>query len=428
MDFTPEPNSRQSSAARTPEETAMPRGRFLDLTTPPHIVTLVLIAGIGALNMNALLPSLPAMAAWFGTDYAVMQLAISAYLAMTAVLQLIVGPLSDRFGRRPVLIGAITIFVAATIAAALAPTIEIFMAARLAQAVVIAGFVLSRAIVRDMVPLEQAASMIGYVTMGMTLVPMVGPLLGGFLQELFGWQSIFWMTAAAGLVVLATTALDLKETNLHRSASMTSQFRSYPELFASRRFWGFVFSSMFASGMFFAFIGGAPYVAQQHLGLSPSALGMYFVFIIMGYTLGNFLSGRYAARAGIFTMMIAGAIAAAAGIALSLLFFALGGSHAAGFFGPLFLVGLGNGMVLPSANAGMVSVRPHLAGSAAGLGGAIQIGGGAALSVLAGHLLTPQSGPAPLLWLMLIAGLLGIVATFFTRYIDRQMAAVGRQV
>ena len=155
---------------------------------------------------------------------------------------------------------------------------------------------------------------------------------------------------------------------------------------------------------------------------------MYFVFIIMGYTLGNFLSGRYAARAGIFTMMIAGAIAAAAGIALSLLFFALGGSHAAGFFGPLFLVGLGNGMVLPSANAGMVSVRPHLAGSAAGLGGAIQIGGGAALSVLAGHLLTPQSGPAPLLWLMLIAGLLGIVATFFTRYIDRQMAAVGRQV
>lgn len=426
MDFTPETTPQQSAAA--PEETAAPRGRFLDLSTPPHIITLVLVAGIGALNMNAFLPSLPAMAAWFGTDYAVMQLAISAYLAMTAILQLIVGPLSDRFGRRPVLIGALAIFVAATTAAALAPTIEIFMAARLAQAVVVTGFVLSRAIVRDMVPLEQAASMIGYVTMGMTLVPMVGPLLGGFLQELFGWQSIFWMTAIVGLTVLAIIVLDLKETNLHRSVNMTSQFRAYPELVTSRRFWGFVFSSMFASGMFFAFIGGAPFVARYHLDLSPSALGMYFVFIIMGYTLGNFLSGRYAARAGVFFMMVTGAVFAAIGILLSLAFFALGGSHAAGFFGPLFLVGMGNGMVLPSANAGMVSVRPHLAGSAAGLGGAIQIGGGAALSVLAGHLLTPESGPAPLLWLMLITGILGVLVTLYTRHIDRQMAAVGKQV
>ena len=428
MDFTHRPPSEPPDASPAPEDTAEPRARFLDLTTPPHIVTLVVVAGIGALNMNAFLPSLPAMAAWFKTDYAVMQLAISAYLAMTAVLQLIVGPLSDRFGRRPVLIGAVAIFVIATIAAALAPTIEIFMAARLAQAIVVAGFVLSRAIVRDMVPMEKAASMIGYVTMGMTLVPMVGPLLGGFLQELFGWQSVFWMTAAAGLAVLAIIVLDLKETNRHRSVNMTSQFRAYPELITSRRFWGFVFSSMFASGMFFAYIGGAPYVAQYHLGLSPSALGMYFVFIAIGYMLGNFLSGRYAARAGIFSMMITGAIIAATGITISLVYFALGGSHAAGFFGPLFLVGMGNGMVLPSANAGMVSVRPHLAGSAAGLGGAIQIGGGAALSVLAGHLLTPQSGPAPLLWLMLIAGVLGIAMTLYTRHIDRLMALAGKQV
>ena len=428
MDFTHQPPPERPVASPPPKGAAQPRARFLDLTTPPHIVTLVVVAGIGALNMNAFLPSLPAMAAWFKTDYAVMQLAISAYLAMTAVLQLIVGPLSDRFGRRPVLIGAVAIFVIATIAAALAPTIEIFMAARLAQAIVVAGFVLSRAIVRDMVPMEKAASMIGYVTMGMTLVPMVGPLLGGFLQELFGWQSVFWMTAAAGLAVLAIIVLDLKETNRHRSVNMTSQFRAYPELITSRRFWGFVFSSMFASGMFFAYIGGAPYVAQYHLGLSPSALGMYFVFIAIGYMLGNFLSGRYAARAGIFSMMINGAIIAATGITISLVYFALGGSHAAGFFGPLFLVGMGNGMVLPSANAGMVSVRPHLAGSAAGLGGAIQIGGGAALSVLAGHLLTPQSGPAPLLWLMLIAGVLGIAMTLYTRHIDRLMASAGKQV
>ena len=427
MDFTPEHPPERIAAAPDSVPVGEPAARFLDLNTPPHIVTLVLVAGIGALNMNAILPSLPSMAAWFGTDYSVMQLAVSAYIAVTAGLQLIVGPLSDRYGRRPVLITAISIFLLATVAAALAQTIEAFLAARLVQAVVVGGFVLSRAIVRDMVPMERAASMIGYVTMGMTLVPMIGPMLGGFLQEMFGWQSVFWMTAAAGLVVLAVVILDLKETNHHRSANMTSQFRAYPELFTSRRFWGFVFSAMFASGMFFAFIGGAPYVAQHHLGLSPSALGMYFVFIVIGYMTGNFLSGRYAARAGVFNMMIVGAIAGTAGIIISLCFAALGIKDASGFFGPLFLMGMGNGMVLPSANAGMISVRPHLAGSAAGLGGAIQIGGGAALSVLSGHLLTPQSGPTPLLLLMLAAGTLGIVLTLYTRSIDRQMAQQGTQ-
>lgn len=428
MDFTTPPQPESSAPPHYPQEGEQPRARFLDLSTPPHILTLVLVAGIGALNMNVILPSLPAMADWFKTDYAVMQLAVSAYLAATAVLQIIVGPLSDRFGRRPILIGSIFIFLLATVAAALAPTIEIFMAARLVQAVVVGGFALSRAIVRDMVPMERAASMIGYVTMGMTLAPMVGPVIGGLLQEMFGWQSVFWMTAAMGVAVLAIVILDLRETNQHRSTGMTSQFRSYPELLTSRRFWGFVFSAMFASGMFFAYIGGAPYVAQYHLSLSPSALGVYFIFIAIGYMFGNFLSGRYAARAGVFTMMIAGALIAASGIILSLVYFSLGGSHAAGFFGPLFFLGMGNGMVLPSANAGMISVRPHLAGSAAGLGGAMQIGGGAALSVLAGHLLTPQSGPFPLLWLMLAAGILGIFMTLYTRHIDRLMASSGKQV
>ncbi|MCB1385801.1 MAG: MFS transporter, partial [Nitratireductor sp.] len=156
MDFTSHPPSDRPDAAHPREHTTQPRARFLDLDTPPHIVTLVLVASVGALNMTSILPSLPAMTAWFKTDYTVMQLAISAYLTMTAMLQLIVGPLSDRFGRRPVLMGCITIFLLATIAAALASTIEAFLVARLAQATVVGGFVLSRAIVRDMVPVEQA--------------------------------------------------------------------------------------------------------------------------------------------------------------------------------------------------------------------------------------------------------------------------------
>lgn len=410
--------------ARTRDETGLSpreRSRFLKRDTPPHIVTLVLVAGLGALNMNMFLPSLPAMAAYFKADYAVMQLAVSAYLAMTAVLQLLAGPLSDRYGRRPVLIGGFAIFILATLAATFAPTVEYFLAARLVSASVVTGFTLSRAIVRDMVPMEQAASMIGYVTMGMTLVPMIGPTMGGLLEENLGWQSVFLATAAIGFFVLVLVYFDLGETNEHRSANMGAQFRSYPELITSRRFWGFTFSALFASGTFFAFLGGAPYVARVHLGLSPSTLGIYFMFIGLGYMFGNFFSGRYATRVGIFTMMISGAVIACFGISISLAYFYLGFSNGLGFFLPLFFVGMGNGMVLPSANAGMVSVRPNLAGSAAGLGGAIQIGGGAALSAIAGVLLTPQSGPFPLLWLMFIAGLIGIAVTLYTAHIAKQM-------
>ena len=121
-------------------------------------------------------------------------LAISAYLGLTAVLQLVIGPLSDRFGRRPVMLGCFAIFLAATVGCILAPSIEVFLGFRLLQATIASGIVLSRAIVRDMVPPDQAASLIGYVTMGMSLMPMVGPMIGGFLDESFGWQSVFVFT------------------------------------------------------------------------------------------------------------------------------------------------------------------------------------------------------------------------------------------
>ena len=162
---------------------------WLDRTTPPHVVTLVLMTGVGALNINMVLPSLPSIAAHYAASYGVAALAISAYLGLTALLQLAIGPLSDRFGRRPVLLGCFAIFLAATVGCILAPSIEVFLGFRLLQATIASGFVLSRAIVRDMVPTDQAASLIGYVTMGMSLMPMVGPMIGGFLDESFGWQA-----------------------------------------------------------------------------------------------------------------------------------------------------------------------------------------------------------------------------------------------
>lgn len=398
---------------------------WLDRTTAPRVVTLVLIAGLGALNMNIFLPTLPAMSEYFQADYALVQLAVSAYLGVTAVLQLVIGPLSDRYGRRPVMLSGLAIFMLATVGCLLATNITTFLVFRMIQATVATGIVLSRAIVRDMVSADKAASMIGYVTMGMSLVPMVGPVLGGVLGEVFGWKSTFLCTFLFGIIVSVIVYFDMGETNRATSSSFGAQFRSYPELVRSRRFWGYALICAFASGGFFAFLGGGPWVATQVLGMEPGETGLYFGFIAVGYMIGNGLSGRFAERVGLNGMVMAGSIVAVSGIALSSLFFLIGWQTPLSLFGPILLVGLGNGITLPSANAGVVSVRPHLAGSASGLGGALMIGGGAALSAITGALLGPDTGAWPLLLMMLGSLAMGVVASGYVFHRARVVAAQG---
>ena len=289
----------------------------------------------------------------------------------------------------------------------------------MAQAVIASGIALSRAIVRDMVPPDQAASLLGYVTMGMSLVPMVSPMIGGWLDETFGWQSVFVLMLVFGVAVTALIALDLGETNAQPSASFTAQFRAYPELVRSHRFWGYALTAALSSGAFFSLLGGGPWVATNLLGMSPSALGFHFGFISAGYLIGNFLSGRYATRVGLNGMMLCGALVTTFGMLLVLVLFALGIRTPLSFFGSILFVGLGNGLLLPSANAGIVSVRPHLAGSASGLGGALMIGAGATLSVLAGALLGPGTGAWPLIWIMLGCSVLGIATTLWVMRVAR---------
>lgn len=395
--------------------------RFLDRTSPPHIATLILIAGLSALSMNIFLPSLPNMAAYFGVEYGVMQLSVSLYLGVSAVLQVLIGPLSDRYGRRNVLLIAMGLFVLASIGTLLAPTAEIFLLFRMAQAVVATAMALSRAVVRDMVDETQAASMLGYVTMGMSIVPMLGPVIGGVLDEIWGWQANFALLLLAGVLVMALTWADLGETARTRPTSMMAQMRDYPELFASPRFWGYVLSSSFASGVFFAFLGGAPFVGTEIYRLSPPALGGLFAITALGYAGGNFLSGRFSVRMGVNRMILAGAIITLTGLTLQAALLAAGLATAFVFFSCFIFVGLGNGMVLPNATAGMLSVRPHLAGTASGLGGAIMIGGGAALSALAGMLLVPGSGAWPLVLIMLGSASASLLAIFAVLYRERNI-------
>jgi MFS transporter, DHA1 family, multidrug resistance protein len=402
--------------------TERPPTRFLDRTTPPHIMTLVLMSGIAALSLNVFLPSLPSMAAHFGVDYALMQLSVSLYLGMTAVLQIFIGPISDRFGRRPVMLVAIAVFILATLGAVTAPSFAVFLACRMAQAIIATAFVLSRAVVRDMVGQDQAASMIGWVTMGMSVVPMVGPVIGGALDAAFGWQASFIILGLAGVGLFALVWADMGETARGRASSFREQARQYPQLLQSQRFWGYALSAGFASGAFFAYLGGAPYVGSEVFGMDPATLGLWFGAPAVGYLIGNGLSGRYSVRYGVNRMVLTGATVATAGLGLSALLTAIGLGGPLVFFGLMISVGLGNGILLPSANAGMLSVRPSLAGSAAGIGGAFIIGFGASLAALAGVVLTAGSGSLPLILLMLVSSCASLPCIW---WVIRRARAIG---
>lgn len=389
--------------------------------TPPHILTLVALSGLAALSMNVFLPSLPGMARYFNVEYPVMQLSVSAYLATSAVLQLLIGPLSDRFGRRPVTIAGLAFFLAASIGTLLAPTAGWFLFFRMMQATVVTGIVLSRAAIRDMVDGDRSASLIGYVTMGMSVVPMIAPVIGGVLDETFGWKANFSMLAILGAAVLLLVWVDMGETAKGGGLPLSRQLASYPALARSVRFWGYSLAGTLASGAFFAYLGGAPFIGETVFHLSPAKVGYWFAAPSIGYMLGNYLSGRHAARIGINRMILNGSLVTVTAISAALAADLAGLHQPLIFFGAVAFMGLGNGMVLPSATAGMMNVRPELAGTASGLGGAMMLAGGAALAALSGAMLGEGSGAAPLLAIMAGSGLSGVLAILWVMRRESQI-------
>lgn len=389
-------------------------------TSPPRLPTLVLLTGLSVLSLNMFLPSLANIAAELQADYSLISLSVGGYLGVTAVLQLVMGPLSDRFGRRPVLLAALAVFVVASLGCMLATDIRVFLGFRMLQAVMISGWALSMAVIRDTVPEREAASRIGYVAMAMAVAPMLGPVLGGVLDELFGWRSSFLVFAGLGAAVLILCWVDLGETHKMPSETFGKQLRAYPELFRSGRFWGYAMCMMFSTGAFYVFLTGAPLVSETVLVLSPAMLGFYMGTITAGFLLGSFLSGRYAKRFPLTTMMIAGRLVASAGLALGLVGFLAGYVHVLLLFGATVFAGLGNGLTMPSANAGALSVRPGLAGSASGLAGALTVGGGAVLTSITGAILTGEHGASQLLGIMLFSSLMALATALYVLGIDRR--------
>ncbi|MFC3615948.1 multidrug effflux MFS transporter [Lutimaribacter marinistellae] len=393
--------------------------------TPPHLVTLILGSALGVLSLNMFLPSLARMAEDFDVEYGLVNLSVAGYLAMTAVLQLLIGPLSDRFGRRPVLLSAMAIFVLASIGCALASSIWVFLLFRMMQGVVIAASVVSLAIVRDMYPPAEAASRLGYIGMSMALAPMLGPMLGGALDMAFGWRASFVFYTLAGLAVLGLIWFDLGETSRRASQSLAQQLSELPELAASRRFRGYVLCLGFSVGGFYTFITGAPLVAAAWFDLVPAQLGLGIGIITGGFMVGNLVTGRMATRTDPLNLVLAGRCSAVLGPFLGLGAFLLGQGSVLVFFGAAILLGLGNGLTLASVNAGLVSVRPHLAGSASGLSGAFTVALGAVLTSGVGVLVTPENAPFAVLGTMLVTSTTALIASLYVRRIERLEGAPG---
>jgi len=363
---------------------APPAGR-----RPALAVLLTALVAFGPMSTDLYLPALPGLTRALGADIATGQLTLSVFLAGFAVSQLLYGPLSDRFGRRPVLLAGVAVFVLAGAACALAPTIEALIAFRFLQALgACAGPVIARAVVRDVWGREGAARVLAYMAMAMALAPAVGPILGGQLTVAFGWRANFWFLVGFGAVVLAASAVLLAETNRLRDPEAIRPARlarNYGVLFRHRAYRGYVAVVAFSYAGIFCFISGSSFLFVEAIGLSPDLYGLSFTVIVVGYMVGSFAAGRLTTRLGIARMIAIGTGLSAAGGAAMAACAAAGWLGVAPVVGPFFVFMVGAGLTLPNAMAGAVGPFPGMAGLASALLGFFQMGVAAVVGVAVGR-------------------------------------------
>ena len=253
----------------------------------PPFAILIATTATGPLAMGIFLPSMPGLMRVFDAGYGTVQLTLTLYMVGFAAAQLVFGPLSDRFGRRPVILAGLTLFVAASAACLAATSIETLIAARIVQSVGgCAGMIIVRAIIRDLYDRDQSASQIAYVTMAAVLMTMIGPVIGGYLDDWFGWRAIFAVITAFGAIVLVFAVFTLHETRMmaQRGIAVLDFWSDFMALLRIRSFCGYTLQLSFTSGVYFGFLGGAPYVMMELMGRSPSEYGLYFLLVSVSYT------------------------------------------------------------------------------------------------------------------------------------------------
>lgn len=395
-----------------------PRRPPAQYATPWGLLTLLMaMTAIGPTALNIIVPALPKLTDIFAADAHTIQLAVSLFLVGLAVAQLVIGPLTDRFGRRPVALAGLIVTTLASLAAIVAQDAGTFILMRVLQAVGAAtGVVVGRAIIRDMFDRDRSAAMIGLVATAMVVAPMISPLVGGILDTAFGWQAIFLFVAAVSIAVLAWAAMMLPETRDNHPASVGGFLADARFLARSRIFNGYVLCAAFGSGTFFAFLGGGPHVVVTMMERSSAEYGFWFAVSSIGYMSGNFAAARLSLRHGVDRMIWTGLVVEAVGVVLSILLSFVPVYGPSVVFLPQIITSFGNGVMLPNAIAGAVSVRPQAAGTASGVLGFMQMAIGAGFVQLGGLVLTNAQTPLPMALLMTAAVILfGLVFVLMVR-------------
>lgn len=356
----------------------------------PPVILLVGLAASGSLSLTIFVPSIPGLVGYFATELGTVQLVMSMYLVAVATGQLAYGPLSDRFGRRPVLLIGLSIYLLGSIGCVVAPTIEVLVGARIVQAIgASCGLVLCRAMVGDIYARERAASVLGYVMTAMAVVPALAPTLGGILDRHMSWRAGLALVAAFGAAVLVLAVARGYETLRTRRTDikLTALVQGYVVLLQAPRFLGYAFNSGMVTASFVVFLTGAAVLMIDVLGYSPDVAGPWFMTSSVSYMIGNFLSGRFSQRIGLDRMVFWGTVMAlVSAVAMGVLSLT-GHLSAIVLFASMSIISIGNGCSQPNAMAGAIGVDPRYAGTAAGITGFLQMALGAVTTVAVGHFL-----------------------------------------
>ncbi len=388
------------------------------------LALLAAISAIGPLSMQIFLPALPAIQREFGAPAGIVQLSLSLSMVSIALATLAYGPLSDRYGRRPVLIAGLLLFLAGSTLCALAANVWVLIAGRIVQAAGgTSGMVLSRAIVRDVYPRERVASVIATLTMAMVVAPMLAPAVGGLLTDLYGWRANFAFVAIAGGVVSALVLPRLEETNpaLVPMAGVAAVVGRFARLLRAPIFCGYVFQGAFSAALFFAFISGAPYVMVNVLGRPATEYGLYFILLALAYMAGNYLVARSGRGGGAHRTLVLGSLLALAGTVLAAVLVMGWAWSPPLIFGPAIVIAFASGLTMPHAQAGAVSHDPEAAGTASGLSGFLQMTVASLFAQAVGSL--QDDTPYAMVGFMVAAAALSLASISLPLWLDRARAA-----
>ena len=378
--------------------------------TKTLIVLLAATSALGPASMQILLPALPVIKDTFAVSTEVAQLTLSLSMFAIALGTLTYGPLSDKYGRKPIMILGLSITIVGSIFCYFASSIEMLILGRIIQAFGGAvGLVLARAIVRDVYGAQEAARVIATLVMVMVVLPMLSPAVGGELMLRFGWESVFIVIAILSVIILAVLSSKLPETlkDPVPFEGVSSMIMAFVNLFKSRAFCGYAFCVTFVSVVFFSFISAAPEIMVSVLHRPANEYGYYFIMVPMGFMTGNYVARHFGRRTDMNRMISYGASIGVAGISLAIILQLLGFHQPIALFAPIALAVFGNGITLPNAQAAAINEFPKYAGSASGLTGFLQM----AFSAVAAQMVAVifNGTVYPLLILMLAASVLSLV-------------------